>query len=170
MNFHLSLLIGTLLFLITLNTPIHSEGFVLDISVPRISKFQLIQFHKKIQHGDNLIGQFILENNTIDGFRLTFSSPTHGQLSPESNKDGVISIPYTIWLEKRTGSVSSGVIINETPDLTAGIPISILDCYGSQNGKTDIAYNIYLTIDDPDDLLLMAGYYKESIEIEYTDY
>ena len=105
----------------------YAAGFLLDISVPRVSKFQLIQFHKKIQHGDNIIGQFILENNTIDGFKLEISSPTNGHLSPESTNDGDISIPYTLSIEKRTGDVAPGVVVNETPDLSLGIPINIID-------------------------------------------
>ena len=127
-------------------------------------------FHKQIKKGDNIIGQFVLENNTIDGFAISLESDSLGTLSPQSNSDGIVSIPYTIWLEKRTGDVASGVFINDTPTLTSGIPIVVMDSYGFQDGKTDVSYNIHLTIDDPDNLLLMAGYYKESISVTYTDY
>ena len=84
--------------------------------------------------------------------------------------DGVISIPYTIWLEKRTGDTPSSVVVNENPDLTTGVAVNVLDSFGFQNGKSNVSYNVHLTIDDPDNLLLMAGYYKESISITYTDY
>ena len=105
--------------LIIIQNPVYADGsFVLDISVPRVSKFQLLQFHKQIKKGDNIIGQFVLENNTIDGFALSLESDSLGTLSPQSNSDGIVSIPYTIWLEKRTGDVASGVFINDTPTLT----------------------------------------------------
>ena len=149
---------------------LNAAGFMLDISVPRVSKFQLIQFHKNIQHGDNIIGQFILENNTIDGFKLEILSPKSGVLSPETTSDGDVSIPYTLYLEKRTGTVASSVVVDTTPDLTLGIPINVIDSYGAQSDKTDVVYNVHLTIDDPDNLLLMAGLYKESISFVYTDY
>jgi len=158
------------LCILSLQLSTKAAGFVLDISVPRVSKFQLIQYHKRIHHGDNIIGQFILENNTIDGYKVSISSPSNGVLVPESDLDGMISIPYTIWLEKRTGNIPSSIVKNETPDLTSGMPIEILDSLGYQNGRSDASYNVHLTIDDPDNLLLMAGYYKESISITYTDY
>ncbi len=149
---------------------LNAAGFMLDIFVPRVSKFQLIQYHKKIQHGDNIIGQFVLENNTIDGFKLEILSPKSGVLSPETTNDGDISIPYTLYLEKRTGTVASNVVVDTTPDLTLGVPINVIDSYGAQNDKTEVVYNVHLTIDDPDNLLLMAGLYKESISFVYTDY
>ena len=170
MKLKLLLLLFLMFFSQLYVSPVYSDGFVLDISVPRVSKFQLIQYHKRIRNGDNIIGQFILENNTIDGYKLSFTSPTNGVLSPESDLDGVISIPYTIWLEKRTGDTPSSVVVNENPDLTTGVAVNVLDSFGFQNGKSNVSYNVHLTIDDPDNLLLMAGYYKESISITYTDY
>ena len=170
MSRSLSIIVVALFFIFQLYSPLIAAGFVLDINVPRVSKFQLIQFHKKIQHGRNVIGQFILENNTIDGYKLEVSSPKNGVLSPETMQDGIVSIPYVFSLEQQTGQVSTGVVINETPDLTLGIPINVLDCFGFQSDKTGVVYNVILTIDDPDNLLLMAGLYEESLSFTYTDY
>ena len=119
---------------------------------------------------ERVVSLELIDANTIDGFKLEFSSPTMGVLAPESDHDGVISIPYTIYLEKRTGNVATGVIVNETPDLNNQTAVNVIDSYGFQDGNTNVAYNIHLTIDDPNNLLLMAGYYKESISVTYTDY
>ena len=62
------------LCILSLQLSTKAAGFVLDISVPRVSKFQLIQYHKRIHHGDNIIGQFILENIPLMAIKLVYQA------------------------------------------------------------------------------------------------
>jgi hypothetical protein len=141
---------------------IAQEGEVMDKTSDR---FYIKYNHPNIKKGSNFLGTIILQNNNSEGFTLKLNSSYNGKLNKESNGDSDIN--YHITFEQGSGRIGSGVIVNynQAEMLTEHIIYQT----SNQQTSTDIALKIYLNINEEINEFLMAGQYKDEIEIIYEN-
>lgn len=140
------------------------EGEPMDKTSDR---FYVSYNHPRIRKGANFLGTIILQNNNPEGFLLKLVSSSGGVLSASSNSDGESDINYYITFEEATGRVGDGVNIDYNQSEMLGEHVIYQTV--SQQTSTDIALKVYLNIDEDISDFLMAGKYKDQIELVYIN-
>tara|TARA_B100001113_G_C21098670_1_gene617729 strand:- start:978 stop:1487 length:510 start_codon:yes stop_codon:yes gene_type:complete len=138
-----------------------------------IDRFYVNYNHPIIRQGANLLGTIILQNNNNEGFTLKLVSENGGVLKVNNSTHGSNDINYYITFERGTGRIGSGVGLNENENWE-GVEAEMLTDYiilqtTNQTSSTDIAIKVYLNIDEDVSDLLMAGNYRDEIEVIYNN-
>ena len=166
------------LFAISINPSIiqaveSGDAFTLDHTVESISNFEMQHFHPVLQDGDNVLGKIIVQNNTLDGFKVEIVSANDNVLINADSADGETAMDYTLRAEKLNGDIGTGINVvadwdtDIALDASSTTPVKFLD--GTQITPTDVAYQFIVNIDDINSQLNMAGDYSDTITITYTD-
>ncbi len=140
------------------------EGEPMDKTSDR---FYVNYNHPRIQQGANFLGTIILQNNNPDGFLLKLVSSSSGVLTASSASDGESDIHYYITFEEGTGRVGEGV--NSNYNQAEMLTEHVIYQTESQQTSTDIALKVYLNIDEAVSEFLMAGKYRDEIELVYIN-
>ena len=132
-----------------------------------IDNFYIQHNHPRLIDGENIMGNIIIQNNNPNGFHVFISSENLGQIAALSVLDGETNINYQISFEQLSGRVGEGMTLDtNTSDL-------LTDHYlltgTSQTSSTDIAIKVTITLFGYDNSKLMAGNYKDFIDVNYTN-
>tara|TARA_B100000586_G_scaffold267610_1_gene242599 strand:+ start:25 stop:546 length:522 start_codon:yes stop_codon:yes gene_type:complete len=132
-----------------------------------IDRFYINYNHPIIRQGKNLLGTIILQNNNPEGFLLKLVSSNGGMLKTAGASDGESDFNYAITFEQGTGEVGGGVTTDysESEMLTDHVIYQT----NSQQTATDVALKVYLEIDGEISEYLMAGKYRDEIELVYLN-
>ena len=132
-----------------------------------IDVFYIQHNHPRLINGDNVLGTIVVQNNNPNGFHLVISSDNFGKISPISGLDGESDIDYTVSFEQLSGRIGTGMTldISETNLLTNHYVLSGT----SQMSSTDIAIKVTVTLYGYDNSKLMAGSYRDFIDVNYTN-
>tara|TARA_B100001989_G_C24497705_1_gene443107 strand:- start:351 stop:851 length:501 start_codon:yes stop_codon:yes gene_type:complete len=132
-----------------------------------IDVFYIQHNHPRLINGQNIMGTIIVQNNNSNGFHLVISSDNLGKIAAVSGADGESDIDYMVSFEQLSGRVGDGVTLDlsETNLLTD----HYLFTGTSQTSSTDIAIKVIVTLYGYDDSTLMAGSYRDFIEVDYTN-
>lgn len=159
----------SLLLVITLgfflNTPLFAQaGQEMDKTSDR---FYVNYNHPRLRQGANLLGTIILQNNNPEGFTLKLVSLNGGVLKVLNANHGSSDINYHITFEAGSGRIGDGVVVNYTQSemLTDHIILQSTN----QLTSTDISIKVYLNIEQEISDSLMAGNYRDEIEILYQN-
>jgi hypothetical protein len=148
-----------------------SDTYTLSHVVARISTFTTKTLGTTINNGDNIIGKFEIENNTIDGYKVQIKSLQGGVLAPAADGDGEEDIDYTLVVQKINGELGEGLALTSTvvfaqPNLNE----DIIELTGElkQVSPTDVSYKLVVSVDAAE-AMTMAGSYSDTITLTYTD-
>ena len=132
-----------------------------------IDVFYIQHNHPRLINGDNVLGTIVVQNNNPNGFHLVISSDNFGTISLISGLDGESDIDYTVSFEQLSGRIGTGMTldISETNLLTNHYVLSGT----SQMSSTDIAIKVTVTLYGYDNSKLMAGSYRDFIDVNYTN-
>lgn len=157
-----------LLILLHFHVSDHVFGYDMKPMDKTTDRFYVNYNHPIIRQGKQLLGTVILQNNNPEGFLLKLVSLNGGLLKTTTHDDGDLNLNYSITFEEGTGEVGNGVLIdyNESEMLTEHIIYQTHD----QVSATDIALKIYLTINEDISKFLMAGQYRDEIELVYLNH
>ena len=150
---------------------IASEGDIMDKTSDR---FYVNYNHPRIKQGANLLGTIILQNNNPEGFVLKLISQNNGVLKVDNTLHGTSDINYYITFERGSGRLGENVIGTNVMENWEGVEAQMLTDHiilqtNNQLSSTDIAINVYLNIDEDVNELLMAGKYRDEIEVVYEN-
>jgi hypothetical protein len=156
-----------ILWLVVISVPVMGQtGEPMDKTVDR---FYVNHRHPQIRQGASLLGTIILQNNNPDGFSLKLVSLNGGKLAVgASTLDGGSDILYYITFEEGSGRVGTGV--EKKYSSAEMITDHFIYQTDSQDTSTDVALKVYLNIDHEISDLLMAGKYRDEIELIYTNH
>ena len=134
-----------------------------------LNNFYIQHFHPfKYIEGNNLLGRVIVQNNNANGFKVELASSNNGKLVNVNTDSVYADIDYTINFQTGSGHLGDGVIDNySTSELM--IPHTLFNAV-SPSGSTDIATSVILTLTNYNESLMMAGHYKDTITVTYTNY
>ena len=157
-----------LLILFFLLAPLHASFGQAGVTMnATLDRFYIQYHHPLIKEGANLLGTVVLANNNPDGFHLKLISSNGGVLKSTTYLDGETDINYNVTFTEGSGSVGTGVVI----DYTAAELLTNHFIYQTTNqtSATDIALKLHLHIDQAINPLIMAGTYRDEIQVEYIN-
>ena len=151
-----------LLLLVICTTTVNGENMDNSVDV-----FYIQHNHPRLKNGQNHMGNIIVQNNNSDGFHVVLSSDHLGQIAPVSSFDSESNIEYRVTFEQLSGRVGDGITIDltETDLLTQHYLLTGT----SQSSSTDIAIKVIVTLYGYDNNELMAGNYRDNIDVDYTN-
>jgi len=148
-----------------------SDTWELQHSVKKINRFKSAQTRNIIsQSGDYRVGYFMVQNNTRDGYKVSFSSSNGGVLKPNTTHDGEADINYELDFSLQ-GSIDTKMSV--ISQLDTMIPNEIYHIVSPEqdsiklNTPSDFQVDINLSVDD--DVFKMAGNYSDTLTITYED-
>ena len=145
------------------------EKFIAEIEVPHNSFFSVEKYFSAIRKGKNILGRFSFRNNSQDGFKLTLTSTNGGKLTSIDIGEDIFSIPYILTLNPIDKSLDTNVVETLTPELHPNIEVPFLYLNGVAQEMSYGYYEVAIYIEDVTNALQMAGNYKDSIMIKYSD-
>ena len=152
----------TILILCFFNKPVYG-----DIMNNSIDVFYIQHKHPRLVDGENHMGNLIIQNNNPDGFHVSLSSINAGQIAALSGLDGETNIEYRVTFEQLSGRIGDGMTLDlsETDLLTDHYILTGT----SQTSSTDVAIKVIVTLYGYDQSKLMAGNYKDNINVNYVN-
>lgn len=156
-------------FLFSIGLVHSTEKFVAEIEVPHTSFFAVEKYFSSIRKGKNILGRFSFRNNSQDGFKLTLTSTNGGKLTSTDIDEDIFSIPYILTLNPIDRSLDINVVETLTPELHPNIEVPFLFLSGVAQKMSYGYYEVAIYIEDITNALQMAGNYKDSIMIKYSD-
>ena len=119
----------------------------------------------------NKLGNAIINNNTMDGWKLTVLSANAGQFTNTSTGNGEVPINYSLDIKHITGAIGDGIHLAESLDLGASESfICDLESGSNQNSATvnlKLGFEVDFSKQGP--LFEMAGTYSDTLTITYAD-
>ena len=138
--------------------------------VDRKSNFQISFIRNIVNDGQTVIGNFKVDNNTVDGFEVLLSSQNGGVFSPASTLDGETDIPYSVLISY-SGTLGTNVTSLDTissSTLGSAATVSLLSTT-YQTSPTEVEGIITISLTDTNNQFMMAGSYSDTITITYVD-
>jgi len=130
-------------------------------------RFYVNYNHPRLRQGSNLLGTIILQNNNPEGFTLKLVSANGGILKVANTAHGSSDINYHITFEEGSGRIGEGVFVNY--DQSEMVTEHTILQSTNQSTSTDISIKVYLNIEQEVSDSLMAGNYRDEIEILYQN-
>jgi hypothetical protein len=168
-----------------------TKQFEMIHSVERDSFFKTLVKTSQINNaGQTVLGDIYVRNNTRDGYELSIDSSEGGILHPSGvsamQTDGEVDIPYSISLIREgevgvgideslsfsSSDLASAAANRDSLDATGIIGVKILQVAGSTSAassKTDLKYELSITIVDDSNIMEMAGTYTDTLTLTYRD-
>ena len=137
---------------------------VMDNSV---DVFYIQHNHPRLKNGENDMGRLIIQNNNSDGFHVVLSSDHAGQIVPVSTLDSESNIEYRVRFEQLSGRIGDGMTLDTTE--TDLLTNHYLLTGTSQTSSTDVAIKVIVTLYGYDEDELMAGKYRDIIDVDYIN-
>ena len=130
------------------------------------SRCYVQHFHPVLKTGTNQLGKVIIQNDNPNGFEVRLKSNNFGYIKAQEQEHGEVDIAYTLQFTQGSGEFGDNMTINLTE--TSLNNDHILAAGNTPTSGTDVSISIDLEITS-DFQLLMAGYYKDTIEVEYIN-
>ena len=134
-----------------------------------LNMFYIQHYHPfKYIDGNNRLGRIIVQNNSQNGFSVEIESSNNGKLINQNGETISLDIDYQLNFEEGSGRVGNGIIsdFSSSELITPHILF-----YGlAPSTSTDTATTLMLTLENYDERLMMAGHYRDTVTVTYTNY
>ena len=161
--------IKTICMFLIISGLIFCEQIVVEHTVQRISEFSIQHSFPEIIVGDNIIGTFIVNNNTIDGYKVGIKSQYEGVLKSLNPEDGGGDLTYTVKVDRISGVIGGNVTFDQEPSVETALSSDILSVSGTQTSPTNAQFRVVVHLPSDGGQLQMAGSYEDKLTVIYTD-